>query len=109
MKYLMLYWMKMKWKKVLQFQLQSVKLKTGQRTGIISSQIQKAIKRSDDLYISFGDGKWRIKKEKAERASFTFKNKKDAIAKAREMAKKNHLNITLFAKNGKIEEKESYV
>lgn len=62
-----------------------------------------------DLYIIPRENQWIIKKEKADRASFVFKNKKDAIDKAFDMAKDMHVNVSIYDADGKIETKRSFV
>ncbi|MCB2196708.1 MAG: DUF2188 domain-containing protein [Bacteroidetes bacterium] len=63
----------------------------------------------NDLYILPRKDEWIIKREKSEKASFTFSNKKDAIDKAFEMAEEDHVNVTIYGSDGKIQTKKSFV
>lgn len=66
-------------------------------------------KHGNDLYVMPRENEWIIKKEKSERASFTFSNKNDAIDKATEIAKDNNINVTIYSKDGKIQNRKSFV
>lgn len=63
----------------------------------------------NDLYILPRDDEWIIKREKSEKASFTFSNKKNAIDKAFEMAEENSVNVTIYDSDGKIQTRRSFV
>ncbi|MFO7828431.1 MAG: DUF2188 domain-containing protein [Bacteroidales bacterium] len=63
----------------------------------------------NDLYVLPRENKWIIKKEKSERASFTFSTKKDATDKAFKMAKDNNVNVTIYGMDGKIQNRKSFV
>ena len=63
----------------------------------------------NDLYVIPRNDEWMIKKEKSEKASFTFSNKKDAIDKAFEMAEDKKVNVTIYGTDGKIQTRRSFV
>lgn len=63
----------------------------------------------NDLYVLSRNDEWIIKKEKSEKASFTFSNKKDAIDKAFKMAEENKVNVTIYGTDGKIQTRKSFV
>lgn len=57
----------------------------------------------DQHLVPHGD-KWAIKKEKSDQASYTFETKKEALDKAKEMAKNQSVNIVIHRKDGTIED-----
>lgn len=61
------------------------------------------------MYVLARNDEWIIKREKSEKASFTFPNKKDAIDKAFEMAEEDHVNVTIYGSDGKIQTRRSFV
>jgi uncharacterized protein YdaT len=63
----------------------------------------------NDLYILPRKDEWIIKREKSEKASFTFSNKKEAIDKAFEMAEEHNVNVTIYDSDGKIQTRRSFV
>ena len=65
-------------------------------------------KHGDDVYVTPHENGWAIKKEKKEKASFTFKKKEDAVLKAKNMARRNHGSLIIQRKNGTIQSKLSY-
>lgn len=75
----------------------------------ISESETDSKQHGNDLYIVPKENEWSIKKEKADRASFVFENKKDAIDKAFEMAKQMRVSVTIYGTDGKIETKRSFV
>lgn len=51
---------------------------------------------------------WAATQEKAQRASGLFPTQREAINRAREIAKKNGQEVVIHGVNGKIREKNSY-
>ena len=51
---------------------------------------------------------WGVKKEGNQRSSFTYNTQRQAIEKAREIARKEHLELSIHDLNGQIREKDSY-
>lgn len=63
---------------------------------------------SNQLFVSPDDGRWKVKNPDNSRASGIFNTKAEAIERAREIAKKQELELTIQNKNGRIHEKDSY-
>ena len=53
-------------------------------------------------------GNWAGKREGASRASFTTDNKREAIDKGKELAKKNEGQLVIHKQNGRIQEERTY-
>lgn len=65
-------------------------------------------KHGEDVHVVPRKPGWAIKKEKAEKASAVFNNKKEAVSMARKMAMKNNGSLIIHRKTGSIQSKISY-
>jgi len=54
------------------------------------------------------DGRWSVKSEGAERAAKTFDTQYEAIAAAREKARRDKTELFIHGRNGEIRERFSY-
>ena len=61
-----------------------------------------------NIYVSPYNKGWAVKEEKALKISFTFKNKKEAVNKGREIARDKNTSLIIQRKNGSIQTKISY-
>lgn len=61
----------------------------------------------EDRFVSPSDGKWSVKKEKAEKEE-TFDTKREAVSAAKKEAKAANASVTVQGKHGKIESRESF-
>ena len=52
--------------------------------------------------------KWSVKGENNSKATKSFKTQKEAIHRARDIAKKNESEVVIHGRNGKIRDKDSY-
>lgn len=50
------------------------------------------------------DDEWAVKKEKADRSSFLFDTKKEAVDKARSLAKEPNTTVVIHRKDGTVED-----
>lgn len=64
-------------------------------------------KKRDIHVIPNGDG-WATKKEGAQRAGTVSNTQKAAIARAREQAKREHVEVVIHRKDGTIRDSDSY-
>ena len=55
-----------------------------------------------------GDGKWRVVRSGASRASGTYDTQQEAVDKARELAKNQQTELYIHGKDGRIRERNSY-
>ena len=58
----------------------------------------------EDQHVVPHDGKWAIKKENSERASYVFDTKSKALERAREVAKNQSVYVVIHRKDGTIED-----
>jgi len=61
-----------------------------------------------DLYVLPKDNEWAVKYEGADKSSFVFNTKEEAVEKAKEIAKENSTNLIIYRKTGSIQKKHSY-
>jgi len=54
------------------------------------------------------NGGWSVKKGGAKKATKIFPTQKEAISQAREIAKKQHAELYIHGKDGRIKKKDSY-
>lgn len=62
----------------------------------------------NNIHVIFKDEKWKIKEENNEVYIKTFNTKKEAINSAKELAKKNKVELIIHNQNNIISEKDSY-
>ena len=61
-----------------------------------------------DIHVVPRDGNWATKKEGAQRAGGIYQTKAEAVEQGREQAKRNHAELVIHGKNGKIQDSDSY-
>lgn len=54
------------------------------------------------------DGKWQVKSEGSQRATGTYSTQKEAIDRARSIAKNQRSEVLIHGRNGQIRDKNSY-
>lgn len=54
------------------------------------------------------DDGWEVRREGAERASSVHETQRQAIERAREQARKDHVEVVIHGVDGKIRDKDSY-
>lgn len=57
--------------------------------------------------VSHADG-WAVKSKNGKQPSYVFKNKHEAIKRAKEIAENKGTSLTVFKKDGTVQEKQSY-
>lgn len=66
------------------------------------------IKLGKNQHVIKSDNVWKVKGEGNSRSSGNFKTQKDAIARARDLAKKAKSEVVIHGVNGKIRDRNSY-
>jgi|SRR6056297_2039861 len=61
-----------------------------------------------DLYVLPKDDQWSVKYEEADKSSFIFDTKDEAVEKAKKLAKDKHSNLIIYRESGSIQKKQSY-
>mgnify|MGYP006283606683 FL=1 len=61
-----------------------------------------------DQHVTPKNGKWQVKGAGNSKATKKFKTQKQAIKKARKIAKKQNSEVVIHGKDGKIRDKDSY-
>jgi hypothetical protein len=63
----------------------------------------------DDYWVTKrDDGRWQVKRERAERASGVFDTQRDAAKEGRDLAKKAEVDLVITGEDHKIRSKDSY-
>jgi hypothetical protein len=63
----------------------------------------------EDIWVSpRPDGDWVVQREGSERASFKVPNKEEAKALARDMGRRDHVEVFIQRRNGTIENRNSF-
>ena len=65
-------------------------------------------KKSNPHVVRHPDGGWAVRREGADRASSRHRTQRDAIDRAREMAKDIRGEVVIHGRDGKIRDKDSY-
>ena len=63
---------------------------------------------SKNVHVVPQDNNWAVKKENSQRASAVYSTQKEAIDRARELAKNENSELLIHGRNGQIREKNSY-
>ena len=73
----------------------------------VESKTVDVKKHGEDTYVTPAEDGWRVKKE-GSRISQGFDTKKEAVAAAKQEAKKANASVTIQRKDGKVEKRISY-
>ena len=63
---------------------------------------------SKRVHITENQGKWRGRREGADRASFTARTKEEAIEKDKDLAQKEQGQLIIHKRDGQIQEERTY-
>ena len=61
-----------------------------------------------NIHVVPGEGNWKVEREDSKRSSGNFPTQKEAFERGRELAKKDHGELSLHGRNGQIRDKRSY-
>jgi uncharacterized protein YdaT len=64
--------------------------------------------KKDDVHVVPRDGGWAVRREKAERDSSHHPTQEKAIERAREIARRDGLEVVIHGRDGKIRDSDSY-
>lgn len=74
------------------------------RKGNYSGKGKKAV----EIYVKAHKKGWAVEKQNADKASFVFKTKEEAIHKAREIASREEQTLIIYKEDGTIQEEKIY-
>ena len=63
---------------------------------------------SKSLHVMPRDGKWSVRRTGSSRASGIYDTQREAVEKARQMARNQHTELYIHGRDGRIRERNSY-